>query len=114
MIHLTRHICSLCLISTPKFAPHRILFICASSGDTDYLRGVAAWVPFFDDMNAIIFLAPVSCFDQVLMEDQSVNRLVSTFPDPHTLLFNIEANANYFTMCLSVLNYASTVVRPHA
>lgn len=39
-------------------------------------RPSAAWVPFFDDMNAIIFLAPISCFDQVLMEDHSVNRLV--------------------------------------
>lgn len=37
----------------------------------------AAWVPFFDDMNAIIFLAPISCFDQVLAEDPNVNRLVS-------------------------------------
>jgi guanine nucleotide-binding protein subunit alpha len=36
----------------------------------------AAWVPYFDDMNAIIFLAPISCFDQVLQEDPSVNRLV--------------------------------------
>ncbi|KAJ7124991.1 guanine nucleotide-binding protein alpha-4 subunit [Mycena epipterygia] len=35
----------------------------------------AAWVPFFDDMDAIIFLAPLSCFDQVLAEDESVNRL---------------------------------------
>jgi len=35
----------------------------------------AAWVPFFDDMNAIIFLAPISCFDQTLAEDDSVNRL---------------------------------------
>jgi hypothetical protein len=35
----------------------------------------AAWVPFFDDMDAIIFLAPISCFDQVLEEDQAVNRL---------------------------------------
>ena len=42
-----------------------------------YLSVLAAWVPFFDDMNAIIFLAPISCFDQVLMEDNSVNRLVS-------------------------------------
>ncbi|KAJ7078833.1 guanine nucleotide binding protein, alpha subunit [Mycena belliarum] len=32
-------------------------------------------VPFFDDMDAIIFLAPLSCFDQVLAEDESVNRL---------------------------------------
>ncbi|KAF8893912.1 guanine nucleotide binding protein, alpha subunit [Infundibulicybe gibba] len=35
----------------------------------------AAWVPFFDNMDAIIFLAPISCFDQVLAEDPSVNRL---------------------------------------
>ena len=34
-----------------------------------------AWAPFFDDANAIIFLAPVSAFDQVLAEDRSVNRL---------------------------------------
>lgn len=41
---------------------------------------VAAWAPYFDDMNAIIFLAPISCFDQVLQEDPSVNRLVCRFP----------------------------------
>lgn len=35
----------------------------------------AAWVPYFDDMDAIIFLAPISCFDQVLAEDHKVNRL---------------------------------------
>ncbi|KAI0264742.1 guanine nucleotide binding protein, alpha subunit [Gloeopeniophorella convolvens] len=35
----------------------------------------SAWIPFFDDMNAIIFLAPISCFDQSLEEDPSVNRL---------------------------------------
>jgi len=35
----------------------------------------ASWVPYFDNMNAIIFLAPISCFDQVLAEDPSVNRL---------------------------------------
>lgn len=35
----------------------------------------AAWAPFFDNMDAIIFLAPISCFDQVLEEDPSVNRL---------------------------------------
>lgn len=40
----------------------------------------AAWVPFFDDMNAIIFLAPISCFDQVLAEDNAVNRLVGPRP----------------------------------
>ncbi|KAI0711310.1 G-protein alpha subunit [Earliella scabrosa] len=35
----------------------------------------AAWAPFFDDMNAILFLAPLSGFDQVLAEDETVNRL---------------------------------------
>jgi len=38
----------------------------------------AAWIPFFDDMNAIIFLAPISCFDQVLAEDPNVNRLADS------------------------------------
>ncbi|KAG8932487.1 hypothetical protein FRC02_001010 [Tulasnella sp. 418] len=35
----------------------------------------ATWAPFFDNVQAIIFLAPVSAFDQVLAEDPSVNRL---------------------------------------
>lgn len=34
-----------------------------------------AWFPYFDDINAIIFLAPISCFDEKLAEDPSVNRL---------------------------------------
>ncbi|TDL21099.1 G-alpha-domain-containing protein [Rickenella mellea] len=33
------------------------------------------WAPYFDDVNAIIFLAPISAFDQVLAEDARVNRL---------------------------------------
>ncbi|KAF7338754.1 Guanine nucleotide-binding protein alpha-4 subunit [Mycena sanguinolenta] len=36
---------------------------------------VATWVPFFDDVDAIIFLAPIAGFDQVLAEDRTVNRL---------------------------------------
>jgi hypothetical protein len=31
-------------------------------------------------MNAIIFLAPISCFDQALAEDSAVNRLVRPAP----------------------------------
>ncbi|KAJ7746452.1 guanine nucleotide-binding protein alpha-4 subunit [Mycena maculata] len=38
-------------------------------------RSQATWVPFFDDVDAIIFLAPISGFDQVLAEDRGVNRL---------------------------------------
>jgi len=39
----------------------------------------AAWAPYFDDMDAIIFLAPISCFDEVLLEDRSVNRLEDSY-----------------------------------
>lgn len=34
-----------------------------------------AWLPYFDDINALIFLAPISCFDERLAEDRRVNRL---------------------------------------
>jgi len=34
-----------------------------------------SWVPFFDDANAIIFMAPVSAFDQYLEEDPRTNRI---------------------------------------
>ncbi|KAJ7109878.1 guanine nucleotide binding protein, alpha subunit [Mycena epipterygia] len=34
-----------------------------------------AWAPYFDEINAIIFLAPISAFDQVLAEDPHVNRV---------------------------------------
>lgn len=33
------------------------------------------WYPYFDDINAIIFLAPISCFDEMLEEDPQVNRI---------------------------------------
>lgn len=32
------------------------------------------WAPFFDDVDAVLFLAPVSAFDQTLSEDRDVNR----------------------------------------
>ncbi|EIM82077.1 G-alpha-domain-containing protein [Stereum hirsutum FP-91666 SS1] len=38
----------------------------------------AAWLPYFDDVNMILFIAPVSAFNQVLAEDRSVNRLWDT------------------------------------
>ncbi|KAI0088069.1 G-protein alpha subunit [Irpex rosettiformis] len=34
-----------------------------------------AWVPFFEDATAIIFLAPMSAFDQYLDEDPRTNRI---------------------------------------
>ncbi|KAI9000626.1 G-protein alpha subunit [Trametes punicea] len=33
------------------------------------------WIPYFDDATAIIFLAPVSAFDQYLDEDPKTNRI---------------------------------------
>ncbi|EIM80220.1 G-alpha-domain-containing protein [Stereum hirsutum FP-91666 SS1] len=39
----------------------------------------AIWYPYFDDMDAIIFLAPISCFDERLAEDRRVNRLEDTY-----------------------------------
>ncbi|KAG9311933.1 guanine nucleotide binding protein, alpha subunit [Chiua virens] len=38
-----------------------------------------AWLPYFDQVNAVIFLAPVSCFDERLQEDLRVNRLEDSF-----------------------------------
>ena len=46
-------------------------------GGTRSLR--QAWTPYFDDVNAIIFLAPISCFDEKLAEDHRVNRLEDSF-----------------------------------
>ncbi|KAF9528500.1 guanine nucleotide binding protein, alpha subunit [Crepidotus variabilis] len=35
----------------------------------------AAWAPYFDDLDAIIFLAPISGFDEALAEDPTINKL---------------------------------------
>ncbi|KAJ7209639.1 guanine nucleotide binding protein, alpha subunit [Mycena pura] len=43
--------------------------------DVGGARSMVHRVPYFDQMDAIIFLAPLSCFDQVLAEDETVNRL---------------------------------------
>lgn len=39
----------------------------------------AGWVPYFEDVNAILFLCPVAAFNEVLLEDRSVNRLLDSF-----------------------------------
>ncbi|KAF7327218.1 hypothetical protein MKEN_00298900 [Mycena kentingensis (nom. inval.)] len=48
-----------------------------------------AWASFFDDANALIFLAPISAFDQYLEEDPLTNRI----SDSVQLLTSIAANA---------------------
>lgn len=39
----------------------------------------AAWYPYFEDVSAIIFLAPISCFDEKLAENRKVNRLEDSY-----------------------------------
>ncbi|KZT10381.1 G-protein alpha subunit [Laetiporus sulphureus 93-53] len=39
----------------------------------------ASWVPFFEDVNAILFLCSMAAFNEVLLEDRSVNRLLDSF-----------------------------------
>ncbi|KAH9940535.1 G-alpha-domain-containing protein [Epithele typhae] len=51
---------------------HRFIFEKGSEAGRDNRH---AWYPYFDDINAIIFLAPISCFDEQLAEDRRVNRL---------------------------------------
>lgn len=53
--------------------------ISSSSPLTTHTRQRPAWSSYFDDVNAIIFLAPVNCFDEKLAEDRSVNRLEDSF-----------------------------------
>ncbi|KAJ3832926.1 guanine nucleotide binding protein, alpha subunit [Lentinula raphanica] len=44
--------------------------------DVGGARGMRhAWVPYFEDATAIIFLAPISAFDQYLEEDPRTNRI---------------------------------------
>ncbi|KZP28108.1 G-alpha-domain-containing protein [Athelia psychrophila] len=38
----------------------------------------AAWAPYFDDANAIIFVVSMAVFDQTLAEDPSLNRLTDS------------------------------------
>ncbi|KAJ7637089.1 G-protein alpha subunit-domain-containing protein [Roridomyces roridus] len=55
----------------------------------------AAWAPYFDDMDSIIFLAPISAFDQVLAEEPRVNRLADSVNLWTTIVSNkLLANTN--------------------
>ncbi|KAH7882786.1 guanine nucleotide binding protein, alpha subunit [Phlebopus sp. FC_14] len=39
----------------------------------------ATWASYFDDVDTIIFLSPISCFDERLREDRRINRLEDSF-----------------------------------
>ncbi|KAJ3304741.1 hypothetical protein HDV03_002426 [Kappamyces sp. JEL0829] len=36
------------------------------------------WVSYFDDVKAILFVASLSCYDQTMMEEEGVNRMVDS------------------------------------
>ncbi|KAI1784642.1 G-alpha-domain-containing protein [Ganoderma leucocontextum] len=57
-----------------------------------------AWFPFFDDAHAILFLAPISCFDELLAEDRRVNRLEDSF-----LLWKGIVQSKLLAKCIIVL-----------
>ncbi|KAJ7039852.1 guanine nucleotide binding protein, alpha subunit [Mycena alexandri] len=48
------------------------------SSSSRLIARTAAWAPYFQDMSAILFLAPISAFDQVLAEEPRVNRLADS------------------------------------
>lgn len=50
----------------------------------------AVWQSYFDDADAIIFLASLSAFDQTLVEDPTMNRMVCPpwFSYPGEIAFN--------------------------
>ncbi|KAF7365487.1 putative G protein alpha chain [Mycena venus] len=43
--------------------------------DDSTMRRAGTWVQFFDEVEAIVFLVPISTFDEVLEENPEVNRL---------------------------------------
>ena len=58
----------------------RCFFLRSGGVDVSVLwRQRGAWFPYFDDAHAILFLAPISCFDEMLAEDRRVNRLEDSF-----------------------------------
>jgi guanine nucleotide-binding protein alpha-1 subunit len=57
------------------------------------------WAPFFDDVQALIFLAPISAFDQVLTEDPDVNRMEDSMILWRTIVSN-KVSAASFTISL--------------
>ncbi|KAF8194777.1 guanine nucleotide binding protein, alpha subunit [Mycena galopus ATCC 62051] len=70
-------------LKTLGVAEHRMLLTDPNGSITREFRifdvgGQHKWAPFFDDMNCIIFLAPISAFDQALEEEPEISRLADS------------------------------------
>ncbi|KZT70896.1 G-alpha-domain-containing protein [Daedalea quercina L-15889] len=64
----------LCMESPPSERGREWIFY-----DVGGARGQrAAWAAYFEDVSAVMFLCPISGFDQVLGEDRTTNRLVDS------------------------------------
>ncbi|KAJ7057095.1 heterotrimeric G protein alpha subunit [Mycena amicta] len=59
----------------------------------------SAWLPFFENTDVIIFLCPVSCFDERLDEDPRVNRL-----EDSTLLWRSICSSKLLTKTQLILS----------
>ncbi|KAJ7445540.1 guanine nucleotide binding protein, alpha subunit [Mycena galericulata] len=72
------------IVTAPKYVPtddHILRARLKTLGVSEHrmrLSDPSKWVPYFDDVDAIIFLAPISAFDQALAEDSRVNRLADS------------------------------------
>ncbi len=63
----------------PRYVLQMTVERAASRHRTNVVAQRPTWFPYFDDCNAIIFLAPISCFDEKLAEDRRVNRLEDSY-----------------------------------
>lgn len=73
-------------LQTVGVEEHKLVLETVDSGsewvfyDVEGCRGTrAAWAPYFDDVDAMIFLCPMSNFDVMLAEDPSMNSLLDSF-----------------------------------
>ncbi|KAG7091963.1 hypothetical protein E1B28_008352 [Marasmius oreades] len=65
-------------LEEPGVSEVRVFYISFRSGESSAFPTSAAWAQFFDDVTVVIFLAPISAFNQALAEDRTVNRLADS------------------------------------
>ncbi|KAF8196537.1 guanine nucleotide binding protein, alpha subunit [Pholiota molesta] len=63
-----------------------------------------AWIPYFDDATAIIFLAPLSAFDQYLEEDAKTNRIDDSLQLFGTICANILLKDAHLVLLLNKMD----------